>query len=408
MDGALPGDARAVLRDGAPVEREIEGQNGAWFVRRILPYRTLDRGVEGVVITFTDITERKRVAKSLETSQQQAETANIAKSRFLAAASHDLRQPLQALKLIRGVLAKRIAERRTEEALELVARLDDTTASMSTMLNTLLDINQLEAGTVRTDVTAFPMNDLLDRLRAEFSWHAGEQDLGFRVVPCSLTVESDPHLLEQMIRNLMSNALKYTKRGKVLIGCRRHGTTLSVEIWDTGIGIPHEELQAIFEEYHQIDNKARERHLGLGLGLSIVQRLGSLLRHPVSVRSATGKGSAFMIEVRIAPNGTAKPSAAPPPRRHEETGEAVHREIGSGHRGRSDGAGLARPVSQGRRLPSCDSVRRPRLALELVDRGEIHPDLILADYNLPNGHQRARGRYQRSAKCSSARSRSSS
>ena len=382
-DVALATDATAVLRDCSPVEREIEGPEESWFLRQILPYRNPDRAVEGVVITFTDITERKRAARLLETSQRQAELANIAKSRFLAAASHDLRQPLQALNLIRGVLAKRIAEQRTEEALELVARLDETTASMSTMLNTLLDINQLEAGTVRTDVTVFPLNDLLDRLRREFSWHAGEQNLRFRVVPCSLIVESDADLLEQMIRNLLSNALKYTKCGKVLIGCRRHGTTLTIEVWDTGIGIPQEELEAIFEEYHQIDNKARERHLGLGLGLSIVQRLGSLLSHPVRVRSATGKGSAFMIEVRVAPS-------------LETLRDAFPTALGSG-----EAAGLNRAtiliveddpaVRDTLALALADSGYRiaiasdAKMALGIVARGEIRPDLVLADYNLPNG-----------------------
>ena len=383
-DGALAADAAAVLREGSPVEREIEGQRGSWFVRRILPYRTADRGVEGVVITFTNITESKRVAKSLAVSQQQSETANIAKSRFLAAASHDLRQPLQALKLIRGVLAKRIAEQRTGEALELVAKLDDTATSMSTMLNTLLDINQLEAGTVRTDVTVFPMNELFDRLRKEFSWHAGEQDLRFRVVPCSLTVESDAHLLEQMIRNLLSNALKYTKRGKVLIGCRRHGDILTVEVWDTGIGIPHDELQAIFEEYHQIDNKARERHLGLGLGLSIVQRLGSLLGHPVRVRSEIGRGSAFMIELRVVPNGTARQPGASPPRRVAAAEEAVHKGsilIIEDDPIVRDALALYLEDDGYRIAAAADA----KAALEIVALGAVDPDLIIADYNLPNG-----------------------
>ena len=379
-DGALALDARAVLRDGSPIEREIEGRNGVWFVRRIMPYRTPDRGVEGVVITFTDITDRKRISKSLQASQQQAETANIAKSRFLAAASHDLRQPLQALKLIRGVLAKRITERRTEEALDLVAKLDDTTASMSTMLNVLLDINQLEAGTVRAHVTVFPVNDLLDRLRAEFKWLAGEQSLGFHVVPCSLSIESDPHLLEQMIRNLLSNALKYTRAGRVLIGCRRHGGLLTIEIWDTGIGIPHAELEAIFEEYHQIDNSARERHLGLGLGLSIVQRLGSLLSHPVRVRSASGKGSAFMIEVRIASSAKlVNPNIAPPRAApHLRKGTILVIEDDPTVR---DALALFLGDSGYRIAAASDAAA----ALAIVAKGEVCPDLILADYNLPNG-----------------------
>ena len=187
-----------------------------------------------------------------------------------------------------------------EKAQKLVARLDETLGAMSGMLNTLLDINQIEAGTVRAELITFPINDLFDRLRDEFTYHAQAKRLALRVVPCGLSIHSDPRLLEQMIRNLLSNALKYTKRGKVLLGCRRREGMLSIEIWDTGIGIPDEELQAIFEEYHQLDNAARERSRGLGLGLSIVQRLGKLLGHRVRVRSHLGKGSVFAIEVVLA------------------------------------------------------------------------------------------------------------
>jgi two-component system CheB/CheR fusion protein len=121
------------------------------------------------------------------------------------------------------------------------------------------------------------------------------------VVPCGLSVSSDPRLLEQMLRNLVSNALKYTRRGKILLGCRRHGDTLSIEVWDTGIGIPEDALEAIFEEYHQLDNVARERSRGLGLGLSIVHHLGALLGHPIRVRSRPGKGSVFSVEVALQP-----------------------------------------------------------------------------------------------------------
>src|ERR1700687_6038444 len=121
------------------------------------------------------------------------------------------------------------------------------------------------------------------------------------MVPCGLSIRSDPRLLEQMIRNLLSNALKYTKRGKVLLGCRRRPGMLSIEVWDTGVGIPDGELQAIFEEYHQLDNAARERSRGLGLGLSIVQRLGKLMGHRVRVGSRLGKGSVFAIEIMTHP-----------------------------------------------------------------------------------------------------------
>jgi len=381
-DGALPADARDVLRRQVPIEREVEAQDGVWFIRRILPYRTHDNGVEGVVITFTDITERKRTAKALEAVTRQAEQANVAKSRFLAAASHDLRQPLQTLALLQGLLAKTVEG---EKAQKLVARVDETLGAMSGMLNTLLDINQIEAGTVRAEMVDFPINDLLASLRDEFVYHAQAQGLALHVVSCARSIHSDPRLLEQMIRNLLSNALKYTKHGKVLLGCRRRGDILSIEVWDTGVGIPDEELQAIFEEYHQLDNAARERSRGLGLGLSIVQRLGHLLDHPIRVHSRPGQGSGFAIEVTLPPNGTAL--------QHEH------------HRQGPDGRGMPGVRLTGSILVVEDDPELRELleqllrdeghhaaiasdgiaALDLVARGTMRPDLILSDYNLPNG-----------------------
>jgi two-component system CheB/CheR fusion protein len=261
-DGLLPADARTVLQTLAPIEREIEAQSGTWYARRILPYRTQDNGVEGVVITFADVTERRHAADALEVAKRQADVANLGKSRFLAAASHDLRQPLQTLALIRGVLAKRITEGKNEEALKLVARLDETAAGMSGLLDALLDINQIEAGTLRAERVDFPINDLLERLRDEFTYYAQAQGLALRVVACGLSIHSDPRLLEQMIRNLISNALKYTRQGKLLLGCRRDKGALRIEVWDTGIGIPAEELEAIFEEYHQLDNARANAAVG--------------------------------------------------------------------------------------------------------------------------------------------------
>ena len=138
------------------------------------------------------------------------------------------------------------------------------------------------------------------KLRDELAYQAQAKSLVLRMVPCSLSIYSDPRMLEQMIRNLLANALKYTKSGKILLGCRRRDGKLRIEVWDTGIGIPDAEIQAIFDEYHQIGNEARERSLGLGLGLSIVRRLGNLLGHRVRVRSRHGDGSVFSIEVAAA------------------------------------------------------------------------------------------------------------
>jgi len=384
-DSALLADARAVLQTLSPVEREIEARSGAWYIRRILPYHTQDNGVEGVVITFADITERKQTADALETAEREAQLANVAKSRFLAAASHDLRQPLQALSLMRGALDRRIREDRKEEALELVVRLDETAAAMSGMLNTLLDINQLEAGTVHAEMVSFPVGDLLDRLKDEFTYHAQAQKLALRVVQCGRSIYSDPRLLEQMIRNLLSNALKYTRRGKVLLGCRRRRDVLSIEIWDTGVGIPNEELQAIFDEYHQLDNAARERSRGLGLGLSIVRRLSDLLNHRVRVRSRPGKGSVFAIDIMLPPSSAAAHVKDRQPEIDETIAEAVQRT--GAVLVIEDDPEVCKLLDLLLKDRGCHTATAPDgiAALDLVVRGKIRPDLILADYNLPNG-----------------------
>jgi two-component system, chemotaxis family, CheB/CheR fusion protein len=378
-DGALLTDARAVLQTNAPIEREIEAQTGAWYVRRILPYRTDSGTVEGVVITFTDITERRQVADALKLAERQSQLANLSKSRFLAAASHDLRQPLQTLTLVQGLLEKMVEG---VEPQKLIARLGETLSAMSGMLNTLLDINQIEAGTVRTEMVGFPINDLLDQLRGEFIYNARARELDFRVVRCGLSVRSDPGLLGQMIRNLLSNAMKYTKRGKVLLGCRRHDGMLSIDIWDTGIGIPETELGAIFEEYHQLDNVARERSRGLGLGLSIVQRLGTLLGHRVRVRSNPGKGSVFSIEVAIETGATA---ARLEDHRHARNVDAVRRtcEILIVE----DDPGVCELLELFLKNEGYCVATAPDggAAVELAARGSIRSDLILADYNLPGG-----------------------
>ncbi len=289
-----------------PLEREIEAQSGAWYVRRILPYRTQDNGVEGVVITFTDITERRRAGDALVAAQRQAELANIAKSRFLAAASHDLRQPLQTLSLVQGVLAKKIKDGKIEDALNLVARIDETVGAMSGMLDALLDINQIEAGTVHAEIVDFPIDDLLGRLREEFTYHAQAHGLALRVVPCGLSIRSDPRLLEQMIRNLLSNALKYTRHGKVLLGCRRREGMLSIEVWDTGVGIPDEELEAIFEEYHQTRQcRARTRAAALASASPSCNASGTCWATELASARSPGKGSVFAIEVMLPPSANA-------------------------------------------------------------------------------------------------------
>jgi two-component system CheB/CheR fusion protein len=387
LHDGLDEDARAVLRGLEPLEREIEAKDGVWFRRRILPYRAGGERVEGVVITFTDITSRRQIATALEAAKKQAESANAAKSRFLASASHDLRQPLQTLALLQALLCKAV---QGEKAEKLLARLDDTLGAITVMLDTLLDINEIEAGVTSARVSVFPINGLLDRLREEFTYHAEAKGLGLRIMPCSLDVRSDPRLLEQMLRNLLSNALKYTKTGRVLVGCRRRGIVLSVEVWDTGIGIPAGEVDRIFDEYRQVDNPARERSRGLGLGLAIVKRVGQLLAHPIVVRSDFGRGSRFAVEVSIAEVKTG-------------VNMGVRMQMGA----ETVGPAVPVPLSKARRRAAILVVEDdPDLlgVLEQSLRDEGHsvttaadgptalrqialstPDLLLADYNLPNG-----------------------
>ena len=379
-DPHLSQDARQALADEAPIEREISGRDGSWFVRRIFPYRAHDNRVEGVVITFADITDSKTGGMALEAAKLDAERANLSKSRFLAAASHDLRQPLQSLMLLQGLLAQTVDGERPQE---LIARLKHTLDAMSGMLNTLLDINQIEAGVVEARPEIFPISRTLDRMRDEFASMAVAQGLSLRVLPCSAIVESDPLLLEQMIRNLIGNALKYTKSGKILFGCRRRGDLLRVEVWDTGIGIAPGDLHAVFDEFHQVGNGARQRSQGLGLGLAIVQRIGALLGHEVDVRSVLGKGSMFAIAVRRAaalPAAIAKPVSLP---RGRDAG--VHRsaEIVIVDDD-PDVLGLLEHclMANGH---SVTTAADGAAALALFTAGAVHPEILLTDYNLPNG-----------------------
>jgi two-component system CheB/CheR fusion protein len=373
----LLSDARAVLSNLVPTMREVEAEDGAWYNCRTLPYRTRDNRIEGVVITFADITARKRAEDRANAAQLLAESANMGKSRFLAAASHDLRQPLQTLNLLNGMLARKVKEK---DALELVARSDEAIMAMSGMLNTLLDINQLEAGVVRPEFVDFPIADLFEPLQTEFTYHAKAKGLGWRVAPCALAIRSDPRLLEQMVRNLLSNAVKYTKKGRLLLGCRRHGDKLRIEVWDTGLGIPAAQLRVIFEEFHQIDNPARELSRGLGLGLAIVQRLGDLLGHEVDVRSREGHGSVFAIEVPLSAPGAVRadkaeesaPDTAPSP-----TGTILIVE---------DDPALRESLAMF--VIADDHVTKTAAdgaeAIRLVEKDGLQPDLVIVDHTLPD------------------------
>jgi two-component system CheB/CheR fusion protein len=374
-DDALAEDVQTVQAGLEQLEREIETTDGTWFRRRILPYHTGGGRVEGVVITFTNITGRKAAARALEAAKLEADAANAAKSRFLAAASHDLRQPLQTLILLQALLT---AADTVEKARGLAARQSTTLSTMTSMLDTLLDINEIEAGVVQPAISVFSINALLERLRGEFTYLAEAKTIQLRVVPCTQQVRSDPKLLEQMIRNLLSNAIKYTSEGKVLLGCRVHGDTLTIEVWDTGIGIQSVDLEVIFNEHYQVDNAARQRSRGLGLGLFIVKRLGDLLGHKIKIVSRFGHGAGFSIELPL----LASAQAASCPAIHPD---AVGTNTGLSILVVEDDPDLGDLLgellrSQGHHVTmAMDSPQAMACAARSI------PDLVLADYNLPNG-----------------------
>ncbi len=295
-DDDLPTDTRTVLASSNPVEREISGINDTWYQRRIQPYRTEGARVDGVVITYIDITERKRTNAALVEAMSKADRATRAKSRFLASASHDLRQPLQAMALLNKLL---LPQKRSSEGVRLALLMDQTLKSMTAMLDSMLDVNRIESGIVRPNMRPVPIAPLMQRLADEFGPQCGLKSLKLRSVPCNAWIQTDPQLLEQMLRNLLSNAIKYTPKGGILMGCRRHGPVLTIVVCDSGVGVADAEAKSIFEANHQVDKSPGVSGQGLGLGLSIVQRLAQLMDHPVSMRSRPGKGSAFMITLPV-------------------------------------------------------------------------------------------------------------
>lgn len=247
-----------------------------------------------------DITERRKMEQEIIGARQEAERANKANSAFLAAASHDLRQPVQALSLITGALRRTVKE---PKALEMVDSLGRSITAMTNLLNSLLDISRLDAGAVTPELEDFPISLLLERLSAEFSRQAMHKGLVFATTHCEATVRSDPDLLGEIIQNLVSNGIRYTENGNVTLGCEIANGECRVEICDTGIGIDPEQIEQIFEAFHQCKTIAASNE-GFGLGLAIVSRLADLLGHPINVESTPGKGSCFSVTVPVVQSAT--------------------------------------------------------------------------------------------------------
>lgn len=239
---------------------------------------------------------RERTAE-LHAAKTAAEQAHRAKSRFLAHASHDLQQPLQAIGMFTGILER---QPQSGKATALLTDLKAAQRSMRDLLNAILDISKLESGVVTPKPADLPLSPLLDQLEAEFAGQAEAKGLRLRAIPTNAVVRSDPALLERILRNLIANAIRYTETGGVLVGCRTRGDTLWIEVYDTGRGIAEPDRRRIFEEFVQLDRPDRDRSEGIGLGLAIVERLARLLGHPVTVRSAEGRGTVFAVGVPLA------------------------------------------------------------------------------------------------------------
>lgn len=241
----------------------------------------------------------------LKRAEEEARAASRAKSAFLAAASHDLRQPVQAILLLTSVLSARLSGHPAEP---LVANIEASLGALQQLLSALLDISRLDAGVVIPHIRPIPLYDILDRLHGEYGLPAAERGLVLRTVPSQAWIRTDPLLLERILRNLIENALRYTEHGKILIGCRHRGGAVRLYVMDTGIGIAREHQEAVFQEFFQVGNPERDREKGLGLGLSIVKGLCALLGHRLTLESNPGRGTSFVIELPVA-----APEAVPCP-----------------------------------------------------------------------------------------------
>jgi signal transduction histidine kinase/CheY-like chemotaxis protein len=261
--------------------------------------------VAGLELRF----ENMRLIEDLRRQRERADEANRAKSRFLAAASHDLRQPAHALGLLAGALS---ALRLGPQARRLADQINGSVRALDALFAVLLDVSKLDAGIVEARFETVDVGPLLSRLVLDYREQAAAKGVSLRLAPTSLIVFSDPILLEQAVRNLISNAVKYTDAGGVVVGARRRAGKVSVEVWDTGRGIPPSHAEAIFEEFYQIDNPGRDRDNGLGLGLAIVRRIGPLIGADLDFASAPGRGSVFrLVLARGERANLPAPAAAP-------------------------------------------------------------------------------------------------
>ncbi|OIO70518.1 MAG: hypothetical protein COY36_04330 [Zetaproteobacteria bacterium CG_4_10_14_0_2_um_filter_55_20] len=265
----------------------------------VAPVRDKHGDISFYVAVQEDISERKKTAMALDLAKQQADAANTAKSRFLAAASHDLRQPLQAMRLYLDVLAERLSEPREKM---IVGKLQMAHRDVGGLLDRLLDISQLDAGQIQPHVEPFDIGSMLNDLHAQYQATAVNAGLTWRLhIPQGLLrVNSDPVFVKEIISNLISNALRYTTQGGILLAARRRVDGVRVEVWDTGPGIDEGRQEEIFQEFVQLGNPERDRRKGVGLGLSIASRMSRMLGGRIALKSRPGRGSVFSFDLPLA------------------------------------------------------------------------------------------------------------
>lgn len=282
-------------------------------------YQTLEKRVQLRTAQLEDlnnqlskeVTERREIQGRLLEAKQEAELANLSKTKFLAAISHDLLQPLNAAQLFLGSLR---AQRLGPPARRLVDSLDHSLSDVESLITMLVDISKLDAGTIRADKQPFALNELLDNIANEFHQIAFESETEVRYVPSKVVIYSDSVLLARIIRNLMTNALRYTESGKVLLGCRRTESGVRIDVLDTGDGIPKDKQKEVFQEFKRLSPRKAENRTQLGLGLAIVDKISGVLGHHISLESELHKGSRFSV---LVPYGTVKTTAMPVPKPKE-------------------------------------------------------------------------------------------
>ena len=298
LDSANAGTIIRVLMDRLERNGALRGNTYSLFQNAVIMEETIRKRTNELTDLnkhlARELARRREMEKALKIAKHQAEQANHSKSRFLAAISHDLQQPLNAARLFLGTIAE---NETSEENAMLVERIEESLRAADDLLGALLDISRLDAGAMPVELSDFPLDRMLLQLAAEYMPQAAACGLELRCVPSKRMVHTDRRLIQRILRNFLSNAVRYTPEGRILLGCRPSAEGAWIEVWDTGVGVPQDKLSEIFREFHQLRNLPEARGRGAGLGLAIVERVARMLKLEVRVDSTLGKGSVFALRI---------------------------------------------------------------------------------------------------------------